>query len=127
MTKKTGIETIRRHRHQRGIMAEIIAACWLQLKAYQILHRRYKTPVGEIDLVARRGQTLVFVEVKSRHTHDAAAAALHMHNQKRIIRAAGYYLVAHPQFNGYTMRFDAMLLSGRLRPPKHIVQAFDAN
>lgn len=118
--------TQRRSRHRRGIRAETVAALWLQLKAYRILARRYKTPGGEIDLVAQRGRTIAFVEVKARTTARDAAEAIHRHNQQRIIHAAQYYLAAHPQFGQYTLRFDAMLVTSWRRPPTHVVHAFDA-
>ena len=54
---------------QRGRRAENIAAMFLRLKGYTILDRRCRTPFGEIDIIARRGKTIVFVEVKARRDH----------------------------------------------------------
>jgi putative endonuclease len=66
----------RRAGYRQGLRAETIAALFLRLKGYRILARRFTSPVGEIDLVARRGTSLVFVEVKARPTLDAAAESI---------------------------------------------------
>jgi len=81
---------------QFGLSAESGATACLLIKGYRILARRYKTPVGEIDIIARRRGTLVFVEVKARKSLDDAAAALTARQQARIIDAAQYWLAAHP-------------------------------
>src|SRR5690606_32199585 len=69
-----------------GQRSEALAAFFLQLKFYRIRDRRYKTPGGEIDVVAERGGTIVFVEVKSRLKAASEAEALEAINQARIIR-----------------------------------------
>ena len=115
----------RQKRHRHGLWAELIAALWLMLKAYRIVHWRYKTPVGEIDLIARRGNALAFVEVKLRKTHALAAEAIHITNQQRVVRAAQYYLSTHPQPAHRTIRFDAVLVTW-YRAPRHITHAFSA-
>jgi putative endonuclease len=111
--------------HRRGLRAENLAAGYLLAKGYRLLARRYKTPVGEIDLIVKRGRTLVFVEVKARTGHAAAAEAIHGRNQQRVVRAAQHYLQAHPEHATLTVRFDAMLLAW-YRWPHHIVHAFSA-
>ena len=70
---------------QRG---EALAALFLQFKFYRIRHRRYKTPIGEIDLVVERRGTIAFVEVKTRSHHLLEAEALEAVNASRIVRAA---------------------------------------
>jgi putative endonuclease len=65
---------VRAYRH--GLLAETIAALLLRLKGHRIIARRYKTPVGEIDLVALKGKRLAFVEVKQRKTLDEAGWSL---------------------------------------------------
>lgn len=111
--------------HKNGLRAEAYAAWFLRLKGYRILAMRYKTPVGEIDIVARRFGTLAFVEVKARRTARGAAEAIHARNQQRVMRAAQYYLAAHPKHASLTVRFDALLVAW-YRMPHHIAQAFDA-
>jgi putative endonuclease len=87
---------------------------------------RFRTPHGEIDLVARRRNVLVFVEVKARATLDEAAYAVTPRQQRRIIDAAQGWLVAHPEHAEFDLRFDAMLIAPR-HLPRHLLAAFDAS
>lgn len=103
-----------------GVRAENLAAVLLRLKGYRILARRYKTPVGEIDLIARRGRVTVFVEVKARAAGEDALHALQPRQIARIVRAAGYYAAGG---GGGDMRFDVIAVSGRWRV-RHIRDAF---
>ena len=109
-----------------GISAETRAAAYLMAKGYRILARRFRTPHGEIDIVARRRALLVFVEVKARAGLDEAAYAVTPRQQQRIINAAQGWLVAHPEHAEFDMRFDAMLIAPR-RMPRHLLAAFDAS
>lgn len=104
----TGLET-RRRNEVRGRRAEQIAALFLQLKGYRILARRVRTRVGEIDLVARKGDTLVFVEVKARATLDSGLFALHPAARRRI-EAASRVLAPHYAGKCTTTRIDAVLV-----------------
>ena len=107
----------------RGRCAESLAALMLRLKGYAILTRRYRCPVGEIDLVARRGHTLAMVEVKARASAEDAAFAITPHQQKRIARAADHFLAANPRYTGFKLRFDAVLsVPGRW--PRHVPDAW---
>lgn len=109
--------------HRRGHRAERLAQLYLLSKAYLPLKRRYKTPLGEIDLIARRGRRLIFVEVKARAHAATAAEAIHVTNQQRVVRAAQYFLSRHPKYTNYEIRFDAVLVAW-YRWPKHIADAF---
>jgi putative endonuclease len=109
-----------------GLSAEARAAAYLMAKGYRILARRFRTPVGEIDLVARRRNVIVFVEVKARATLDDAAYAVTPRQQRRIIDAAQAWLMAHPEHAEFDLRFDAMLIAPR-RLPRHLLAAFDAS
>ena len=80
-----------------GISAESRAAAYLVAKGYRIVARRFKTAVGEVDIVARRRGVLVFVEVKARNSLDDAAESLLPRQQRRIVAAAGAWLAAHPE------------------------------
>ena len=109
-----------------GISAESRAAAYLMAKGYRILAKRYRTPHGEIDIVARRRNLIAFVEVKARATLDDAAFAVTPRQQQRIIDAAQGWLVAHPEHAEFELRFDAVLIApGRL--PRHLLAAFDAS
>ena len=109
-----------------GISAESRAAAFLMAKGYRILAKRFRTPYGEIDLVARKRNLLAFIEVKARASLDEAAYAVTPRQQARIIDAAGAWLMAHPEHAEFEIRFDAMLIApGRL--PRHLTGAFDAS
>jgi putative endonuclease len=109
-----------------GLSAESRAAAWLVAKGYRILARRWKSPVGELDIVARRRQLLVFVEVKARATLDDAAEAVLPRQRQRIVAAAEAWLATYPDPKILDMRFDAVLVApGKL--PRHIPGAFDSS
>lgn len=103
-------EASRRRRYQHGQMAEWVAGLYLQLKGYRILARRYKCPVGEIDLIVRRGRRLAFVEVKYRQTIEEAAFSITDRQKERIERAAAYWLMRHQGISYESISFDAVLL-----------------
>jgi putative endonuclease len=108
-----------------GVSAESRAALFLIAKAYRIVARRWKTPFGEIDIVARRRRELVFVEVKARDRLDDAAESVTERNKQRIVAAAELWLAHHPDDAQCFIRFDVILIApGKL--PRHIVNAFDA-
>lgn len=109
-----------------GLSAESRAAMVLIAKGYRILARRFKTPVGEIDIVARRRRSLVFVEVKARERADDAAEAVTGRAKQRIVAAAEFWLSSHPDDAQCFIRFDVILVApGKL--PRHIANAFDAS
>ncbi len=108
-----------------GLSAESRAAAFLIAKGYRIVARRFRSPVGEVDIVARRGRLLVFVEVKARARLDDAAESLAPRQQRRIAAAAAAWLADHPDDLESNIRFDAVLVApGRL--PRHIPAAFEA-
>jgi putative endonuclease len=108
-----------------GLSAESRAAMVLLGKGYRIAARRWKTPFGEIDIVARRRRDLVFVEVKARERADEAAEAVTDRAKRRIISAAELWLAHHPDDAQRFIRFDVILVTpGRM--PRHIANAFDA-
>ena len=109
-----------------GISAESRAAAYLMAKGYRILAKRFRTPHGEIDIVARRRNLIVFIEVKARASLDDAAYAVTPRQQQRIIDAAQAWLMAHPEHAEYELRFDAMLIAPR-HLPRHLLAAFDAS
>jgi putative endonuclease len=108
-----------------GLSAESRAAAYLVAKGYRIVARRFRTPVGEVDIVARRGRVLVFAEVKARGRLDDAAWSVLPRTQRRIAAAAGAWLAEHPFDAQCHIRFDAILVAPR-RLPRHIEAAFEA-
>ncbi len=116
----------RRFAEGAGRRGEFWAALFLRLKLYRILAQRVKTPVGEIDLIARRGGVTVFVEVKSRSFSHQEEEALGAVNIRRISRAAQLWLQRHPELAQTDCRFDVIFLAPFVWP-RHIVNAFDGS
>ncbi len=96
-------------RWQFGRRAEALCALILRLKGYRILARDLRTPLGEIDIVAHRGQIIAFVEVKARDAAIEADEVLGRRQRRRIERAAQTFLQGRPDLGGYQLRFDIML------------------
>jgi putative endonuclease len=109
--------------YRRGVLAENLTALLLRLKGYAIVARRYKTPVGEIDLVALRGKRLAFIEVKRRKSIDDAVWTVPARQRRRIIRAAQYWLSGHPEHAGHEIGFD-VVLTAPWALPLYIENAF---
>jgi len=107
-----------------GLSAETRAAAFLLAKGYRIAARRWRSAAGEIDIVARRGKLLVFVEVKARGSFDDAAYSVTPRQQRRIASAAAIWLADHSDDAERDMRFDAILVAPR-RWPRHIEAAFE--
>ena len=104
------------NKKQKGRMGEFLARLVLRLKGYQIIEKDYVTgrgtTAGEIDIVAKKKKTIVFAEVKERKTKERALYAIKPQQQKRILRAAENYLAKHKEYEGFDVRFDAILISG---------------
>ncbi len=107
---------------RRGHRGEAVAALWLQLHGWRIVARRLRTPVGEIDLVARRGCTVAFVEVKARATVAEADMSLDRNRLRRVAAAANAVL---PRFvrAGDVSRIDAVFVVPR-RLPRHVADVW---
>jgi putative endonuclease len=107
-----------------GLSAESRAAAWLIGHGYRILARRFRCAAGEIDIVAGRRHTIVFIEVKARATLDDAAYAVTPRQRARIAAAAEIWLAKNPKAQFQNLRFDAILVApGKL--PRHIQGAFE--
>ena len=117
-------------RSQKGLRArlagrrgEVVTALWLMAKGYRILGFRLKTPMGEIDLLARKGEVLAVVEVKLRTTLEAALDAVTARQRERLRRAAESLARRRPSLAGASIRLDLVALApGRL--PRHIADAW---
>jgi len=109
---------------RRGISAESLAAAWLIGKGYRILSRRFRCAGGEIDIIAGRRHTIIFVEVKARASLDDAAESVTPRQRGRIAAAAEIWLAQNPKVAFKDLRFDAILIApGKL--PQHIHGAFE--
>jgi len=97
--------------YRRGRSAEHIAVWWLRLKGYQILGRDVRNPFGEIDIIARRGKLLIFVEVKARRDRHSGLQAVSLGQRRRIDRAAAAWLAARPDLGALDQRFDLVIVA----------------
>jgi len=113
----------KRKSHRWGRWAEVFGAGLLIAKGHRILARRYKSPVGEIDLIAQRYRTVLFVEVKARASISDAAQSVLPHQRARIVRAAEHWMAHNPQPDGTDYRFDVILI-GRAFSIRHLKDAF---
>jgi putative endonuclease len=115
----------RRAGFAKGHRGEWLAAWALRLKGYRILATRYRTKLGEIDLVARRGDTIAIVEVKARPTLEQAMEAVGPESQRRIANAADLWLARQRDAASLSIRFDIVAVLPR-RWPVHVKDAWRA-
>ena len=115
--------TRRRKAYRRGHRSEWLAAVALMVKGYRILARRYRTRLGEIDLIARRGDLVLIVEVKARRSLVEAMEAIARQSERRIEAAADIWLSRQPDFGGLSVRFD-MVAVLPWRWPVHVENVF---
>ena len=109
--------------HKAGRRAELTAALWLMAKGYSILGMRVRLPMGEIDVLARRGRVLAAVEVKTRTTIEGALAAVDAEQRHRLRRALQAFAARRPSLKDAALRLDLMALApGRF--PRHIPDAW---
>jgi putative endonuclease len=120
--RRRGYHEAERH----GRRAEFLCALLLRLKGYRILARHWKCSSGEIDIVARRGRLLAFIEVKARDGIATAAESLGRKQQARIARAAAQFLAGRPDLAALDQRFDVILVVPR-RLPMHLPAAWSAS
>jgi putative endonuclease len=116
---------VKQERHAalaRGRRAEMLAAWRLRLAGWRILARNLRLPQGEIDIVARRGEVVAFVEVKTRAELLVAVEAVTARQRRRIRNAAASFLARHPDLAGLVLRFDAVLVVGLW--PRHVPDAW---
>ena len=113
----------RQRRYRLGRTAELICRWHLRLRGYRILASRFRLPVGEIDIIARRGRVVAFIEVKARREVGLAAESVTARQRARVRRAAGAFLMKRPELAALDQRFDVMVVApGRL--PLHMIDAW---
>jgi putative endonuclease len=127
MTKSAGKrkarDNHRRRAWQDGRWAESLAVLRLRLSGYRILARNWRSPVGEIDIVARRGDVLVIIEVKSRADLTQALGSISPRQRARLTRAALSFQAGRTDCARLTLRFDVMAF-GQGRWPQHVKEAW---
>ena len=95
----------------------------LLAKGFRPIARRHKTPLGEIDLVVKRGQLIAFVEVKARGSREEALESVGRQSERRIVDAADLWLARHPAAAGFNLRYDMVVVTP-WRLPMHLADAF---
>jgi len=123
MSGETGGKLKRQKAWRRGHVSEYLAAAFLLFKGYRILAIRHRTKLGEIDIIARKGDLAVFVEVKARRGGQQAIDAVSFSAQKRIRAASDLWLARQPDYALMSQRYDIVaILPGRW--PRHFQDAF---
>ncbi len=115
--------TARVRAQKRGQRSETLAAWALRLKGYRIVERGYRTKVGEIDIIARKGDLIAMVEVKARNTCAAAVDAVTFSAQQRIINAGDFWLSRQRDFSRLSIRYDIIAIMPR-KWPRHFKGAW---
>lgn len=100
----------RQRAERRGRRGEWLAIGLLLVTGWRIVGHRVKTPLGEIDIIARKGRTLAFIEVKARAHEAAAREAFHPRQQARVMRAAAMWRAGKPDLGALTPRFDLICI-----------------
>jgi putative endonuclease len=116
--------TIKLSRHNSGKLAEFITCILLIFSFYTILERRYKGKFGEIDIIAKRHKTIIFVEVKSQRHKNHDEMIIHENQKKRICKSANNYLARRVKFHNYRCRFDLVIFNQYFLP-KYIKNAWE--
>ena len=114
---------LRQKAYRRGHFSEWLASAALMLKGFRIVARRYRTKLGEIDLIARRGDLVLIVEVKARKTLMEAVEAIAYESERRIEGAADLWLTRQRDHAKLSMRFD-MVAVLPWRWPVHVENIF---
>jgi putative endonuclease len=116
----------RKKSEEAGRTAEIAAMWFLRLKGWRLLAHRYKSPVGEVDLVMRKGDVTAFIEVKARRSLEGAVESVSPRQARRISAAARHFLVQDARAALQSCRFDIVAVSP-YHWPRHIENAFDGD
>ena len=113
--------------YKAGHFAEKMALAWLMIRGYWPVEMNFTvgrgTGAGEVDLIVRRGKTLVFVEVKKRPSEEKGRMAIYPKNQARITRTSEVFLARYPKYKNFNVRYDAVFISPK-HFPKHLKNAW---
>lgn len=106
--------------YQFGLLAEKVAISFLQIKGYKILHHRFKTKFGEIDLIAQKGDFVIFIEVKARKKSTNIEEVLSQRQINRMKVAAQIFIDQNQPFQNHNFRFDFIEINSFFKPTHHI-------
>lgn len=114
-------------RRRTARLGELVATAWLRLKGYRIVARNWRCKLGELDVVCRRGQMIVFVEVRTRSSRSAGSpeASVDGRKQAQVARVARAFL-ARRHADAEEVRFDVVAVGAGWPPVRHLVGAFTA-
>lgn len=113
----------KRKAEQRGRNAEMLAALLLRITGYSILEQRYRCVAGEVDIIARKGNLFVFVEVKARNRKTEALESVSPRQRRRIEAAAEVWLGGKQPSQEFAVRFDVITVAPR-QLPSHMRDAW---
>ena len=109
-------------------ITEKIALFFLRLKGYHLIKKNFTTHngtgAGEIDIIMRKGKTIVFIEVKKRKTYLLAAQSIDIDSQLRIVKSSAVFLQQHPEYASFQVRYDAVLFKDKSFWPEHLKDAW---
>lgn len=108
---------------RRGRWAELLAVSYLRCKGYRVIERNWRSKLGEIDIIVRRGKVLALIEVKLRADAGLAGGAVLHPQRRRLLRALGHYLKTRPELAGLDLRCDVLAL-GWFGWPVHLKDAW---
>ena len=120
-------QSLRKSTRVVGNNGEDKACAFLEENSYQIIERNFRTRRGEIDIIAKKDDVLVFVEVKALPSGNAETLAheLDLRKQRKIIETANFFLLKHREYNNSKIRFDVLVIDmPNLPPVYHIQDAF---
>ena len=100
--------------YSKGVLAEKSAVAQLKSDGYTILHERYKTKFGEVDVIALKGGLVAFIEVKAHKNKTDSLYAVTAKSRRRIEQSALWFLSEYPEYADFDMRFDVMVFHGDL-------------
>lgn len=109
---------------RRGRVAEALAVFYLRCKGYRIVERNWRSRLGEIDILARKGNVLALIEVKLRRDAGLAGGALLPQQRRRLLRALSHYLKTRPELGGLDLRCDVLAMGGGVGWPAHLIDAW---
>jgi putative endonuclease len=111
---------------QKGKKGEEEAAGFFCTLGYTVCARNYRGPQGEIDLIVQKDDELVFAEVKkwTFYGEETLEQSLARRKRQRIVETSKRYLLEHPEFDGFSIRYDVLFVPGTGREVHHIQDAF---
>ena len=110
--------------YSKGMLAEKAAVKQLKRGGYVVLHERYKTKFGEIDIIAQKDDLVAFIEVKAHKSAEASLYAVTPKSRRRIEQSAMWFLSEFPAYNDYGLRFDVMVFKDGERDAEHLDNAW---